>query len=252
MHKSKTIALLSDIHGNLAALEAVVADLKNRDVDVIVNLGDSLSGPLLPSQTADYLMAQNWLTLAGNHERQLLTLKSDRMGLSDAYTQQQLSPAHWQWLRGLPPTASLMPDVFLCHGTPTSDWQYYLETVEEYAPNNLRAATLSEILDRTGEQATSVIACGHSHIPRQYRTPEGQLIVNPGSVGLPAYTDVHPLSHTIENDSPDARYALVYQHGNDWHTELVSVAYDYEPMADLAESNGRLDWATALRTGRLK
>ena len=51
------IALLSDIHGNLAALEAVVADIDRRGADRIVNLGDSLSGPLLPRETAQYLMA---------------------------------------------------------------------------------------------------------------------------------------------------------------------------------------------------
>lgn len=247
---NKIIALLSDIHGNLAALEAVVSDLKNRRADVIVNLGDCLSGPLLPSETADYLMDQNWLTLAGNHERQLLNRKLDRMGLSDAYTQQQLSPAQWQWLRGLPPTATIEPDIFLCHGTPTSDIQYYLETVDKQTSNGIRPATLTEILDRTGAQASPVIACGHSHIPRQHRTNFGQLIVNPGSVGLPAYSDVHPQLHSIENGSPDARYALLQQHANDWHAELVSVPYDYETMAQLAESNGRLDWAAALRTGR--
>jgi predicted phosphodiesterase len=248
---TKIIALLSDIHGNLAALEAVVADLKKHGADVIVNLGDCLSGPLLPSQTADYLIAQNWLTLAGNHERQLLTLKSNRMGLSDAYAQQQLSPTHWEWLRTLQSTAVIEPNIFLCHGTPTSDLQYYLETVDEHAPNGLRAATTAEVLNRTGVQTKPVIACGHSHIPRQYRTDQGQLIVNPGSVGLPAYTDMHPRFHAIENDSPDARYALLHQDSNGWHAELISVAYDYEPMAQLAQSKGRLDWASALRTGRL-
>ncbi|MDI9332808.1 MAG: metallophosphoesterase family protein [Cytophagales bacterium] len=250
--RSKIIALLSDIHGNLAALEAVVADCKDRGVDVIVNLGDCLSGPLLPSQTADYLMAQNWLTLAGNHERQLLNLSTDRMGLSDAYTQQQLSPAHWQWLRTLPPNATLSPDVFVCHGTPTSDLQYYLETVDVQASNGIRAATLTEILARTGGQISPVIACGHSHIPRQLRTNFEQLIVNPGSVGLPAYSDVQPHPHAIENGSPDARYALLHQDAKGWHAELVSIAYDFEPMANLAESNGRPDWALALRTGGMK
>lgn len=64
------IALVSDIHGNLAALEAVAADFKRRGVDAVANLGDSLSGPLLPLETAQFLMAQDWTHLAGNHERQ--------------------------------------------------------------------------------------------------------------------------------------------------------------------------------------
>jgi predicted phosphodiesterase len=67
------IAVVSDIHGNLPALEAVVADIARRGVDAVVNLGDSLSGPLLPLETAQFLMAQSWTHLAGNHERQVLT-----------------------------------------------------------------------------------------------------------------------------------------------------------------------------------
>ena len=66
------IAFVTDIHGNLAALEAVVADCTRRAVSRVVNLGDSLSGPLLPAETADDLMSRDWFHLAGNHERQIL------------------------------------------------------------------------------------------------------------------------------------------------------------------------------------
>ena len=66
------IALVSDIHGNLPALEAVIEDTRRRAVTAVVNLGDSLSGPLLPLDTARFLMKQDWVQLAGNHERQLL------------------------------------------------------------------------------------------------------------------------------------------------------------------------------------
>jgi len=69
------IALLSDIHGNLLALEAVVDDLQRRQVDRVVNLGDSLSGFIQPRDCAAYLMQQPWLQLAGNHERQILESK---------------------------------------------------------------------------------------------------------------------------------------------------------------------------------
>ena len=62
-------AILSDIHGNLPALEAVVADAEAQGCDIFVNLGDTLSGPLWPRETAEYLMARDWPTIAGNHER---------------------------------------------------------------------------------------------------------------------------------------------------------------------------------------
>jgi len=68
------IAILSDIHGNLPALEAVVADAETRGCTQFLNLGDILSGPLWPAETADWLMPRGWPTIAGNHERQVLTL----------------------------------------------------------------------------------------------------------------------------------------------------------------------------------
>ncbi len=68
------LALVSDIHGNLAALDAVIADMQKRHIQCVVNLGDSLSGPLLPLETADRLRALPWLHVAGNHERQVLRL----------------------------------------------------------------------------------------------------------------------------------------------------------------------------------
>jgi predicted phosphodiesterase len=73
------LAIVSDIHGNFKALEAVVQDIERRSVDAVINLGDSLSGPLMPKETAQFLMAQNWTHLAGNHERQILEL-NDRSG----------------------------------------------------------------------------------------------------------------------------------------------------------------------------
>jgi predicted phosphodiesterase len=72
MASAMSIAVVSDIHGNLAAIEAVAADIRRRGVDTVVNLGDSLSGPLLPRETAQFLMGQGWTHIAGNHERQLL------------------------------------------------------------------------------------------------------------------------------------------------------------------------------------
>ena len=68
------IAFVSDIHGNLTALDAVIADIERRGVDEVVNLGDTVSGPLLPLETAQRLRKLPWLHVAGNHERQVLQL----------------------------------------------------------------------------------------------------------------------------------------------------------------------------------
>jgi predicted phosphodiesterase len=239
------LAVVSDIHGNLPALEAVVADFTRRGVDAVVNLGDSLSGPLLPRETAQYLMAQGWTHLAGNHERQILEARTPR-GASDAYARSQLGPAELAWIAGLGPRRDYADDVLLCHGSPRSDLEYLLETLGPAGLRLVRPAELEERLDGT---RAALVVCGHSHLPRSLRNARGQLIVNPGSVGVPGYEDDAPFPHVVENGSPDARYAIVERHGAVWRSMLLAVPYDHAPMAQLALERGRPDWHRALATG---
>jgi predicted phosphodiesterase len=157
------IAVISDIHGNLPALKAVVRDIKRRGVDAVVNLGDSLSGPLLPLETAQFLMSQDWVHLAGNHERQLLTHGPDQRSASDEFTHSKLTAKEFDWLASLKPSVAFSPEVLLCHGTPASEVEYFLETVE---PTHVRAATQLEIDARLGAVRAEVIACGHTNRTR--------------------------------------------------------------------------------------
>lgn len=265
--RNMRLALVSDIHGNLAALDAVIADLQSRQIDQVVNLGDTLSGPLLPAETAHRLRDLPWLHIAGNHERQVLHLPLERQAASDAFTSGQLSQADKLWLgshanscdadlhRGQRWPDQLGADVALCHGSPRSDVEYLLETpIDEM----LQLSTSNEILERLGSHIPAYItllACGHSHVARSVRLESGLLIVNPGSVGLPAYDDDHPYPrsryHRVENGSPEARYAVLNKTRQGWVCELISVPYDHESMAVLADRQGRPDWAHALRTGRM-
>lgn len=240
------LAVVTDIHGNLLALEAVVKDMKRRGVDAVVNLGDSLSGPLLPLETAQFLMSQDWVHLAGNHERQLLTLGPGQRGASDEYTHSQLNDREFAWLASLQPSLQYTNEVLICHGTPASDAMYFLETVE---PSCLRPATSEEIDARLGRVKAEIVLCGHTHIPRVVRASSGQLIVNPGSVGLPAYDDGHPYPHAVETGSPDARYAIVERHRGQWTATLISVPYKHRAMEKLALARQRPDWAQALSSG---
>jgi len=242
------IAIVSDIHGNLPALEAVVEDIERRGVDAVVNLGDSLSGPLMPLETAHFLMAQDWVQLAGNHERQLLTVPADKRGASDAFAHARLGAKEFAWIASLEHTHRFSAEVMLCHGTPASDLEYFLETV---TPTDFRAATQAEIDARLGDVDAALVACGHTHVPRVARASGGQLIVNPGSVGLPAYDDVHPYPHAVETGSPHARYAIAEQRDGGWRSRLIAVPYDHTAMSALALKHGRPDWACALATGRM-
>lgn len=243
------IAALSDIHGNLWALEAVLADIARRGTDVIVNLGDILSGPLLPGETADRLMALGLPTIAGNHERQVLTLAPERMGASDRYAHQQITQKQREWMGGLPGALLLNEDVQLVHGTPQSDVTYWLETATD--GQRMRPATYEEVVERSVGARAPLVLCGHTHVPRAVQLDDGRLIVNPGSVGLQAWDDALPFPHWVENGTPHARYALVEKGAAGWRVEMVAVAYDWREAAELARRNGRLDWEIALRTGRV-
>jgi predicted phosphodiesterase len=240
------IAFVTDIHGNLPALDAVVRDFTRRGVTQVVNLGDSLSGPLLPRETADYLMAQDWFHLAGNHERQILSDGPVGQGASDAYARSQLTSDQLAWIAAQKPMAQYRDDIYLCHGSPRSDLEYFLESVD---PLGRRAATPAEVEERLDHPRGTLIACGHSHVPRLVRSADGTLIVNPGSVGVQAYDAEHPYPHVVENHSPDARYAIVELVDEQWVASLIAVPYDHESMARLAERNQRPTWARALRTG---
>ena len=136
----------------------------------------------------------------------------------------------------------------MVHGTPGSDLAYFLQTV---TVDGVRPATAEEILERAEHALSSVILCGHTHLPRVTRLMDGRLIVDPGSIGLPAYDDdlLHP--HRMEAGSPYARYAVVERSDEGWSAELVSVVYDWNGAAADAEANGRADHAHALRTGRV-
>ena len=242
------IAAISDIHGNLDALEAVLADIARRGVDVTVNLGDIVSGHLQPRATAARLMGLGLPTIRGNHERQLLGDPA-RMGVSVAYARAQLLPEQLDWFNALPATLRLRHDVLLVHGTPTSDLVYFLDSV---TPQGSRAATPQEVADRAGTADAALILCGHTHMPRQVRLADGRLIVNPGSVGLQAYDDDHAYPHVMQNGTPHARYAIVEQAMDGaWTAQLHAVEYDWEQAARLALANGRPDWVVPLRTGRV-
>jgi len=207
------LAIVSDIHGNLPALEAVIAAIARAGVDRVVNLGDIASGPLWPRETVQRLMALGWPTIRGNHERQVLALPRERMSAADAFAADALGAAERAWLAALPATLDLGGGVWCCHGTPDDDLTYFLETVtpdlDRHGSPGIRTATDAEVRARLGARRDAVVLCGHTHTPRLARVVHdgggATLVVNPGSVGVPAYDDDHPHAHRVETGSPHAR-----------------------------------------------
>lgn len=240
------IAVLSDIHGNVLALNAVLADLASRLVDATVNLGDVVAGPLWSAETAALLMACDFPTILGNQDRRMTALAPVQMNASERMAAEGLNRAQRAWLGGLPSTLVLGDGVLLVHGTPTDDTVYLVETVSE---TGARPGTDAEILRRLGGRDERIVLCGHSHLP-SVRTLNGRLVVNPGSVGLQAYDDDLPHPHRMEAGTPHARYCVIDTAS--LAVEEIEVAYDWEAAAAKAEGVGRGDWAVALRTGRAR
>lgn len=240
------IALLADIHANVWALEAVLADVLRQGVDAIWNLGDILHGVLKPRATYDLLRSTDIaLTIRGNQDRDLLEATSDS---NVTWMIRDLGPDAIDWLHGLPATAEFEGEVLLCHGSPTDDMCYLLEDVSSGHPV---VRDDEEITRHLAGATHRVIVCGHTHIPRLVRLANGQTIVNPGSVGLPAYSHNVPVPHAMETYSPDASYAILEKTAAGWDATFRKVLYDTRDASRTAAELGRSDWAYQIATGRV-
>ncbi|MBM6593385.1 metallophosphoesterase family protein [Microvirga pudoricolor] len=247
---SETFAAISDVHGNSDALRAVLDDIDRIGITAIVNLGDHLSGPLAAREVADLLMTRDMACIRGNHDRWLVEMEPSAMGPSDRAAHRQLDPAHLEWLRGLPATGRYGRDVFLCHGTPDSDTAYWMEEASNGATLTLKPSDGIEAIADGIDAA--LILCGHTHIPRALRLRDGRLIVSPGSVGCPAYSDDAPFAHVMQTATPDACYAVLEKRHGRWAVSFRYVPYDSGRMVGLARESGREDWASALATGWIR
>jgi len=138
------------------------------------------------------------------------------------------------WMKSLPFDLQLTPDLYLCHGTPKSDLIYLLEDVSTGAA---LVREDNEIQALLGEQTSRIVCCGHTHTPRLVKLDSGTTILNPGSVGLQAYTDEEPVVHSMENYTDKACYAIVEMNQNDFTVEQRRVNYDVaSAVKDCAES----------------
>jgi predicted phosphodiesterase len=180
----ETVAVLSDIHGVLPALEAVLAEPDVAGADRIVLTGDLAAGPQ-PVETLDLLVSlgDRAVWVRGNADRELAALATGGAGtIPDRvapWAAGQLRPDQVELLAGLPLTAELdLPGLgrtVFCHATPRDD--------EEVVLVDSSLARWAEVLSTLDEQVAAVV-CGHTHMP-YLRLAHRRLVVNPGSVGMP-------------------------------------------------------------------
>lgn len=230
------LAVISDVHGNAPALDAVLEHLAGQHVDAIVCLGDHVSGPIDPAGAAKRLMGLSAVAISGNHDRWTVDLKLRGAGAVDRFARGQLSAEQIEWLAGLRPTATIGDEVFACHGTPDDDETPWLDNFYDGRTTTLPSE--AEVAAHAEGIESAVILCGHTHIARTLRLTDGRLIANPGSVGM-----------QLVRGSPDAHYAIVEKGRRGWQTALIAVPYDTEAAARLAEANGFPGWGESIRHG---
>ncbi len=154
------IAALHDVHGNLPALEAVLAEVSSLQVDRIVCGGDVVAGPF-PRESLELLMRHEAIFVRGNADREL-----------GEWVAAQLDPLARDFLAGLPTTV-VLDGVLYCHGSPRSDE----EILTRVSPDERVRAALAGVSER-------LVVGGHTHVQYE-RELDGIHLVNAGSVGMP-------------------------------------------------------------------
>ncbi len=242
------IAIISDIHGNYWALAKVLKDIERNKPDIILNLGDSLYGPLKPKQTYDLIKSYNIISISGNQDRNIVEnhAKVD-VHHTLKYVVHDINDEVMAWLTDMPKTKNVSDDVFICHGTPAYDTTYMLEAIKEGFKTVNDNAVIDNYLKDVSQR---FVFCGHSHTHRIVQTLK-HIVVNPGSVGLPAYDDEHPIYHKTESFNPFTQYCIVEIHGEEFSINQINLPYEHEKAAALASQNNRLDWAKWLMGGKI-
>ncbi len=236
------LGLISDIHGNAVALDAVLADLASEGIDEIVCLGDIAAGGPQPREAIARLRELDCRGVRGNADGWLLeglppgrSNATRRLGELVAWAQTQLAADDLNYLASLPATLSLAAaglSVSCFHGSPRSDVDSLLATTPE-----------QELDDLLGEAPPmTIFACGHTHLQllRSYRK---SVLLNPGSVGLPLGS-LTPLS---ECPLPAwAEYALVEVHDGDVEVAFRRLAVDVAELAAQSTAMPHRTWAADL------
>lgn len=241
------IAVLSDIHGNAWALDAVLEEMRHIHVDRVLNLGDCFFGPLDPKGTHERLLGHGWPTVRGNQDRALIDGADNPTAL---FTLGEIGKEGVAWLSFQTHLTVSHGTILACHGNLEHDDVTLIERVE---PGHVRIATDEELAEALGgaEEKVELVLCGHSHRPGTVGLSDGRVVVNPGSVGLPAYTADAPHPHAMESGTPHARWALLERkRQGSWRIELRATPYDVAAAAAAAREHDRPDWARWIERGR--
>jgi len=233
------LAVLSDLHANLTALQAVLEDLERRGLTQVLVLGDLVGYLTRPNQVVALVEKRGWPCLAGNYDQAVLA--GGEAGIEQflkpgigpepravfSWTERRVNQATRAFLAGLPGQLSLELDgcgLLAVHGSPAS--------VRQYVHADHPQDELEAWLEQAGAQ---VLCLGHTHVPF-VRSVSGGLVVNPGSVGK------------SKDGDPSASYALI-ELGRRPRAQIVRLGWDLEEEARLLREAGLGARVDRLRQG---
>jgi len=233
-------AVLSDIHGNLPALEAVIGDLAEQGFDKLILAGDYIGGPH-PVESINMLLPYDPVMISGNSDSNLIRLRNDKAP-EEWYESLQFSLLRWannnvddrtiDILQSLPEQRSIpltgSNAIRVVHGSPRNQAE---SIFPESDPETLEIA-FSKIKEQ-------VLICGHTHVPWKIER-NGRLALNPGAVGGPL------------NGQVCAHYAILDRGRDCWDVEHRSVIYDISLIRKAFDESGLLHEGGALARAFLR
>lgn len=234
------IAILSDIHANLPALQEVLKDMDRRRLEHRYCLGDLVGYGTFPNEVIEVIRERNIPTIMGNYDLGVgnssdecgcayKTAEEEALGKrSIAWTNAHTTDENKTYLRSLLPQIPLQLgelQIVLAHGSPRK--------INEYLYTDRPDASLERILDGVN---ADVLVVGHTHKPYHKILPSGRHVINEGSVGKP------------KDGDPRACYVILEAEGRDLKVDFVRVPYDVEITAAAIEASEMpTEYASMLR-----
>lgn len=220
-------AVIGDIHSNKYALESIIADINDKDIDFIVSTGDLVGYLPFPNEVIELVRKNKIIVVQGNHDKFIgestLVTQEDLENISDEDIQSNASSYFTNWnitddnrkyLSNLPKNLTMDCDglkIIIVHGSPRAIDEYLYEDEESLK-------SLLEFIDE------DIIICGHTHIPYHFNF-NNKHIINVGSVGKP------------KHGSPMSTYVIVEIINKKVSCEIVQVSYDLSKIIDSIKEN---------------
>ena len=223
------IAVISDIHGNLPALEATLEHLEGEDLDEIVVAGDLVNGASDSRACWQLIRSRGYPLLRGNHERYLFDLGTPNE--RPEWRTERFEPVRWAKRQFSAEELDEMAALPLCFSHPAFPGLLVVHAAPSSDRLNIRADTANEVVEElfVGTSAT-LIARGHDHVGA-IRSIGERLVATAGSVGMP-----------LDGD-PAAKFLTVELRADGWKVQHHAVPYDFDETLHRAKTSGYLEEA---------